>query len=113
MSKVAIMLGADYIERHFTIVGAQETKDGPVSFTPAMLKELSDFRNLSRSEQLLCVEKERPDWEIMLGEEIRDMTHTELLNRDYYRGRFASPIQNQEGREEDQWIYNWEDKEIM
>ena len=110
MSKVAIMLGADYVERHFTIVDAKETKDGLVSFTPALLKELSEFRNLPKDEQLSLIEKERPDWKVMLGEETRDMTHTELLNRDYYRGRFASPIQNQRSAEEDQWIYNWEDR---
>ncbi len=108
MAKVAIMRGADYIERHFTIFPASETKDGPVSLTPEMLRELSDFRDLAQEEQLALIQNEYPNWEIMLGEETRDMTHTELLNRDYYRGRFASPVQNQAGPEEDQWTYNWE-----
>ncbi len=101
VSKVAIMLGADYIERHFTILPADKTKDGPVSITPALLKELSDFAKLSKEEQKDIVAKEIPDWPVMVGTAEREMTHTEILNRDYYRGRFASRVNNE-------WIYNWE-----
>src|SRR3989344_104560 len=104
-AKVAVMLGADYIERHFTVLLADQTKDGPISITPALLKELSDFRNLSKEEQREIVEKTIPEWRIMLGSAERDLTHAEMLNRDYYRGRFASFINGQ-------WIYNWEDKPI-
>ena len=104
-AKVAFMLGADYVERHFTILASDKTKDGPVSITPALLKELSDFRKLPRSEQKKIIEKEIPDWQIMLGHREREMTHTEMLNRDYYRGRFASFINNE-------WIHNWEEKNI-
>ena len=49
-AKVAILLGADYIERHFTILSAADTKDGPVSITPPLLRTLSDFRLKSREE---------------------------------------------------------------
>ncbi|MDP7367706.1 MAG: N-acetylneuraminate synthase family protein [Candidatus Pacebacteria bacterium] len=104
-AKVAIMLGADFIERHFTILGPKDTKDGPVSITPALLKELSDFRKLSKKEQEKNIEKEYPNWKILLGAPTREMTETELLNRDYYRGRFASPTN-------DGWIDNWEEKDI-
>ena len=45
--KIAIMLGADFIERHFTTLGHGDTKDGPVSITPDLQKELSEFRKLS------------------------------------------------------------------
>jgi len=100
-AKTAMMLGADYVERHFTILSADETKDGPVSINPAQLKELSDFAKLSNQEQKACIEKEIPEWKIMLGHADREMTHTEMLNRDYYRGRFASFIDNK-------WIDNWE-----
>jgi len=105
-SKVAIMLGADYVERHFTILEADQTKDGPVSITPELLKELSDFRKLSKEEQKVVVEKEIPDWEILLGVPTREMTDMELLNRDYYKGRFSS--RNSAG----EWVDNWEDKSI-
>lgn len=104
-AKTAIMLGADYVERHFTILPADQTKDGPVSITPLLLKELSDFNKLSKEEQQEQIEKEMPDWRIMLGNPTRKMTNVELLNRDYYRGRFASPLDGE-------WIYNWEDKPV-
>ncbi len=105
-AKVAIMQGADYVERHFTILEADQTKDGPVSITPAMLKELSDFRTLSKDEQQKQLEREYPHWHVTLGTPTREMGHIELLNRDYYRGRFASP-DGMGG-----WIYNWEEKPL-
>ncbi len=107
-AKTAIMLGADYVERHFTILPPSETKDGPVSMTPELLKELSEFRKLTKEEQEAQITSKRPDWKVMLGEQKRAMTDVELLNRDYYRGRFASPKENQSGPEEDQWVYNWQ-----
>lgn len=102
-SKVALMLGANYIERHFTILDSDKTKDGPISITPALLRELADFGTLTQEEQKAIIVKEIPEWEIMLGHEKREMTHTEMLNRDYYRGRFASLTG-------DTWVYNWEEK---
>lgn len=105
-AKVALMLGADYIERHFTILPADKTKDGPISITPALLRELADFAKLPKQEQMAVIQKEIPEWEIMLGHSKREMTHTEMLNRDYYRGRFASFVNNA-------WVYNWEGKMIM
>ncbi len=106
MSQAAIMLGADFVERHFTILPADKNKDGPVSINPSELKELSMFAKLTKDEQKKIVEKEIPNWKIMLGLAERDMTHTEMLNRDYYRGRFASLVNND-------WIYNWEDKKVL
>ena len=109
-SKIALYLGADYVERHFTILESDQTKDGPVSVTPELLKELSDFRTLVKEEQLANIEAILPDWRITLGEPTRAMTQTELLNRDYYRGRFASPKINQQTPNEDEWIFNWDEK---
>ena len=106
MAKVAVMLGADYVERHFTVLAADQTKDGPVSINPAQLKELSSFAKLLQEEQKSIVAKEIPEWKTMLGLAERDMTHTEMLNRDYYRGRFASLVNNER-------IYNWEDKKVF
>ena len=100
-AQVAIMLGTDYIERHFTVLPADQTKDGPVSINPQQLAELAKFNKLSRADQRAYVEKNIPDWQIMLGSQTRDLTHAEMLNRDYYRGRFASFVK---GR----WVHNWE-----
>lgn len=101
-AKVALMCGADYIERHFTVLSHDKTKDGPVSIPPALLKELSSFAKLSKEEQAARVEHEIPEWRTLIGSKDREMTHTEMLNRDYYRGRFASFIG-------DRWVHNWED----
>lgn len=107
-AKAAIYLGADYVERHFTILDADKSKDGPVSITPALLKELSDFRHLSKEDQRAQLDAEIggkiSGWEKTLcGVVTREMTHTELLNRAYYRGRFASP------RAGGGYFYNWEE----
>lgn len=104
-AKVALTLGADYVERHFTILPSDKTKDGPVSITPALLKELSTFAKLAKDDQRSQVEREIPRWRTLVGSRDRDLTHTEMLNRDYYRGRFASFVNNN-------WIHNWEDKTL-
>lgn len=95
----ALAMGADIIERHFTILPPGETKDGPVSMTPAQLKELSEFAKLPVHERLARARQNIPEFDQMLGQEQRALSHTELLNRDYYRGRFASHVP--------QW--NWEE----
>ncbi|MGJ4751349.1 N-acetylneuraminate synthase family protein [Leptospira kmetyi] len=101
-SKIALALGADCIERHFTVLGPTESKDGPVSVNPKELKELVEFSRLPKFERMEKIKKEFPDWEISLGAQFRALTHEELLNRDYYRGRFAS---FRDGVP----VYNWED----
>jgi len=103
-SKAATAMGANFIERHYTVLKKDETKDGPVSITPELLKELSDFAKLSKEQQMKEMET-MPEFERMKGEETREMTHTELLNRDYYRGRFASNVDGN-------WIYNWEEEHV-
>lgn len=101
-SKLALALGANCVERHFTILEDDQTKDGPVSITPAMLAELREFADMSRKDRMESIKAEYPNWEEALGSATRPMSHAELLNRDYYRGRFASRV----GEE---FIYNWED----
>ena len=101
-SKIALGLGASCIERHFTILEDDQTKDGPVSITPLELKELSDFNKMSRFEQVNKINKEMPNWQdIVLGNPKRELSEIELLNRDYYRGRFASKVDGKV-------IYNWD-----
>jgi sialic acid synthase SpsE len=100
-SLAALYCGADIIERHFTILASDQTKDGPVSINPVQLKELVDFSKLEKNDQLNWLNKNIPEWKIMLGSEQRDLSHEELLNRSYYRGRFAS---HRDGKT----IYNWE-----
>jgi len=41
--KAAVLMGANVIERHFSILPPNETKDGPVSIGPLELAELREF----------------------------------------------------------------------
>jgi N,N'-diacetyllegionaminate synthase len=104
-SKIAFALGAECIERHYTVLRPDETRDGPVSITPAQLRELRDFADRPRTERMELVRRERPDWEAALGKVQRPLGPAEWLNRDYYAGRFASKIG---GRD----VFNWEDVDI-
>lgn len=109
-SKAALARGAEIIERHFTVLGPTETRDGPVSITPAGLSELAEFAALPVEERIARMDAEHPDWTIMQGQQRRLMSDQELLNRDYYRGRFASP--RSESRNGTRMIYNWEETPI-
>ena len=109
-SKIALAMGAKIIERHFTILEKDKTKDGPVSINEQQLAELVYFSKLKRSEQM----KEINSWKInlnkIMGKKIRNLSHQEILNRDYYRGRFASKRLNKKNPEN--MIYNWEEIKI-
>ena len=72
-SKLAIYQGIDVLERHFTILGKDETRDGKVSITPDMLSELKRFSMLSPKEQY---------------KEINALNETQKFNHHYYRNRF-------------------------
>ena len=79
-----------------------QTKDGPVSIKPHQLKELSAFAKLSRVEMMEQIQKGYPQWEQTLGSSTRELSHAEKLNRDYFRGRFASLVDGKH-------IFNWEE----
>ena len=110
-SKAALTLGADIIERHFTILPHEETRDGPVSINQAQLEELADFAKLSSTDRLIKMDNDYPNWKIVLGDKERSLSDNELLNRDYYRGRFASSrIDSSFGN---RMIYNWEETPLV
>ena len=89
-SKVAISQGAEIIERHFTILPADQTKDGAVSITPTLLEELVQFSQLDKESMQKNIKEDIPEYKLMLGNMQRELTDEELLNRDYYKGRFSS-----------------------
>jgi len=89
-SMLAIALEADVVERHFTVLEPNETRDGPVSVNPSQLRELCAFAKLPSESRLEKLAHVWPDWKIGLGEKTRDLSATELLNRDYYSGRVAT-----------------------
>jgi sialic acid synthase SpsE len=105
-SAVAMMMGADVVERHFTVLKPDENRDGPVSVNPTQLKELVEIAHMTPDERRAYVAEHIPDYSMMIGQPTRDLSPAELLNRDYYRGRFASRVDGH-------WVYNWEDKPVQ
>lgn len=104
---LAIYCGASFIERHYTILGRNETRDGKVSITPDQLQFISDFSFKDKDEQIKIIRNLYPEFEIMLGKDNNPLSPEELLNRDYYKGRFAS---NRKGFNDKRFmIYNNED----
>ena len=102
---VGLNMGAEVIEKHFTILPKDKTKDGPVSANPGELNEISKLCKMSKNDLVKYINDFVPEKEILLGKEIRELSDVEFLNRDYYQGRFASKIN-------DELIYNWDSKKI-
>ena len=98
-------MGAQIVEKHFTILPKNKTKDGAVSANPKQLKDISLLCKMNKKEIDDYVEVNVKELEIMKGNSIRELSDIELLNRDYYQGRFASKINNEP-------IYNWDEKKI-
>jgi N,N'-diacetyllegionaminate synthase len=99
----AIYFGAEVVERHFTVLKADETKDGPVSITPKLLKDLVEVSRMTSEDLSAYIKENVPEYDLMLGNSQRKLSDEELLNRDYYRGRFAT--KTKDGKT----VYNWED----
>ena len=72
-SKLAILQGIDAIERHFTVLPVDETRDGKVSVTPSMMSEIKRFSRLSKEDQY---------------QELNKFNKQQIFNHEYYRGRF-------------------------
>ena len=104
-SIAALYLGANVIERHFTILDRTLTKDGPISIDPTQLKELVAYAKMSKNELEGLVQK-IPEFDKMKGVKRPALSPEELLNRDYYRGRFASRVKGS-------IVFNWEDKKVF
>ena len=104
----AIYFGARYIERHITILEPNMTKDGIVSIKPEDIKKIKYFAQLEKSEMKRYLsENFNVDFKQIAGKQKRKLSDTELLNRNYYRGRFCSKIiMNGQIRD----LFNWEEK---
>jgi sialic acid synthase SpsE len=103
ISIASLLYKPKYIERHFTILDKSKTKDGPVSLNPNELRFLVKMSKSSIDEIQDYVTNKIKEFEKMKGLPTRKLTEVEILNRDYYRGRFASI------NKKNQYIYNWED----
>lgn len=98
---VAIHLGATVIERHFTVLPPDQTKDGPVSVDQNHLREIVRFVRMNHDEQSEFLSRHVPERDAMIGDSSRALSQTELDNRDYYRGRFWNKVG-------DEGIFNWD-----
>ncbi len=83
-------LGANVIEKHFTILPKDKTKDGLVSTNPKQFKELSYLFKTDRKNQESYLESHKIDINDLLGDPLRELSDIELLNRDYYQGRYCN-----------------------
>lgn len=98
---VAIHLGADAIERHFTVLPPDQTRDGKVSISKRHLRTIVEFAAMDSSEREAYIAEHIPDYHLMMGQGRRPLSHAELLNRAYYRGRFCNKVH---GRQ----VFNWD-----
>ena len=103
---VALRLGADVVERHFTLLPPEATRDGAVSINPKQLSTLVAYAHVSQEELGTAVQEQIGDYRFMLGSGRRTLSPVEELNRDYYRGRFASHVG-------ERVIYNWEEVPVF
>ena len=99
VAKAAITLGAELVERHFTTLGADESRDGPVSIGPQYLQELADFSALDPGEREAKMDAVHPGLRIAIGEKNRMLSDAELLNRDYYRWSLRQPATREHRRD--------------
>ncbi|MBX7075292.1 MAG: N-acetylneuraminate synthase family protein [Pirellulales bacterium] len=83
-SKLAIALGADWIERHFILSRSQPAKDAAVSIDPAGLKELVEAAKDPRPH--LALADEFPE---LLGDEQPELSGKVTGLREFYCGRWG------------------------
>ena len=89
-SLISILQGASIIERHFTILPRDKTKDGPVSINEKDAKELVNISELNHDEIKKMLDDLEPNWQKCIGNGLTNLSKEEVLNRDYYKGRFVS-----------------------
>jgi len=98
---VAIFLGAKIVERHFTVLPESDTRDGKVSINAKQLSDIATFAKMTKIDQIRYLTEHVPNYETCLGSDDVVLSSDELLNRDYYRGRFCNMIDCKE-------VSNWE-----
>ena len=93
----------DYIEKHFTVLNKNKTKDGPVSANPEQFKEIIKLSKMSEQDLKEYLKEMSVDIKKVFGSESRELTEAELLNRDYLQGRIAFKDNNNKT-----W-FNWDE----
>jgi N,N'-diacetyllegionaminate synthase len=87
--KVAMLLGGEVVEKHFTILEYDESKDGRISANIGDLREISRFSSLSAKAMFeeLKPNTKLVDAIIQAENNNFDPTVEEWYNRRYYKGR--------------------------
>jgi len=104
-SKLSIYFGAQIIERHITILPKDMSKDGKVSILPEDIPEIKKFSKLTKDDQKIHL-KDIYNFDVKNLENKKldlDLSHEELLNRYFYKGRFGSILSNK------RIVYNWDE----
>lgn len=99
-SLASILNGANIVERHFTILDRNKTKDGIVSINQEDAKEFIKLSKKSKTELKYILKNLNKNWRECLKIKNKKMTNVEKLNLDYYRGRFAA--------KKSKTIFNWQ-----
>ncbi len=105
-SMASIYFGAKILERHFTVLDKNLTKDGVVSVNPKELSDIYNFSRIDRQNQLKVLKKKKFNKKKLLGVTNPKMSNEEFNNRNYYRGRFVSKVIDRRG---EIIINNWEE----
>jgi len=100
-AKAALALGADVVERHFTLLRPEESRDGAVSINANQLRELCEFAAWPDPQKRDWFDTQVRDPEALLGSPDIVISAGEKVIMDFYRGRFAH-------RQGDRTIFNWE-----
>ena len=103
----SIYFGAKIIERHIRILSKDESRDGPVSIEPKEIGEIIKFSKLSKQKQKNQLLEMGLNFNLIKGKKIRPLSYEELLNREYYRGRFVSFSKNDKRP-----IFNWDETDL-
>ena len=80
-------------------------KDGKVSIYPEDISEIKEFSKLKKEEQKVYL-SDKYNLNINKLNKIKldlNLSHEEILNRDYYKGRFGSILDNK------RTVYNWDE----
>ena len=100
--KWAVCKDIEFIERHFTILPKDKTKDGKVSLNPAEFKNAYNITNWTPRQKEEFINNSSELRDIIQGDKFRELSTEEFLNRDYYQGRFISKSQDLKD------VFNWD-----
>lgn len=100
--KWAVCKDIEFIERHFTILPKDKTKDGKVSLSPNQFKNAYNITNWTEKQKEEFMNNSKHMREIIFGDKNRELSSEEYLNRDYYQGRFISKSLNLKD------VFNWD-----